>query len=446
MDLDKGEGVVKGQPIFGYEHCSEGSGGGTYLTQFTDPLTNADQGAIVTWNQGVSPFFTQTTYTDVNGNVTTTGSVPGADYDEAHVTTINGSQVGSDNALQVAGRETQAYVRPVLQHENGDYIAWASSRKLIAFNAAGAVKWTKEVLTGADPLYALADGSTVYREGVYRNIPKQLVTLDANGNEQSRDSDQGLVPSWRGFTYQSGSVISVQQRPLNSARTFASVASGTAVLRYEPPQLGLDRIANSDLLAVPSCSVFLNNLANTANSNGRGQVGATLTKKSLAAQIKATAEEAKYFIYDGPTSETVWQQCLEPGCISMFPVWFTGTQEPNGYLIRDFFVTSGTQYQEGLSQYNGSAIWLRLFDWRGDYKGLFSQYITTFTVSPSKFGKVNYYGMGLLLHELLHKRTVGGGFTHGELGTALSINCEPGVFGVSHNACSDIIGQRCFPD
>jgi hypothetical protein len=162
----------------------------------------------------------------VNGNVTTTGSVPGADYDEAHVTTINGSQVGSDNALQVAGRETQAYVRPVLQHENGDYIAWASSRKLIAFNAAGAVKWTKEVLTGADPLYALADGSTVYREGVYRNIPKELVTVDANGNEVSRINDEGTVLSWIQNSYRPGSAISFAREFPPLANSFVSVGGG----------------------------------------------------------------------------------------------------------------------------------------------------------------------------------------------------------------------------
>jgi hypothetical protein len=56
-----------------------------------------------------------------------------------------------------------------------------------------------------------------------------------------------------------------------------------------------------------------------------------------------------------------------------------------------------------LSQYNGYAIWLRLIsDWDGSWLGLNSQYIHT------RGGKVNSYGLGTLLHEVLHKNSVGG--------------------------------------
>ena len=129
----------------------------------------------------------------------------------------------------------------------------------------------------------------------------------------------------------------------------------------------------------------------------------------------------------------------------MFPVWFTGVQEPQGYQVKQIFEEySTTPYLEGLSQYNGSAIWLRVIgDWSGSWRGLASQYVHTFSLS--KRGQVNSYGLGTLLHEVLHKRSVGGGFTHADMSNALGIAaCTDD--GLGHNTCSVAIADSCFPN
>ena len=74
--------------------------------------------------------------------------------------------------------------------------------------------------------------------------------------------------------------------------------------------------------------------------------------------------------------------------------------------------------------------------------GLSSQYIHT--LSLSKGGQVNSYGLGTLLHEVLHKNSVGGGFTHENMSQALDIAPCTGAGG--HNTCSDAIAASCFPD
>lgn len=213
--------------------------------------------------------------------------------------------------------------------------------------------------------------------------------------------------------------------------------SSTAAVNYQGPQRGLQTIANTDLTAQPACNEFLNNLTQIAISNKRFPGGTGFTKAALLNEIQSTASGAMNYIYDGPSAiKTPWEECTPPGCVAMFPVWFTGGSEPSGYTVSQFFQSSNI---EGLSQYNGYAIWLRLIsDWDGSWLGLSSQYIHT----PG--GKVNSYGLGTLLHEVLHKNSVGGGFTHGNMSQALGIgSCDPWL---SHNTCSDYIAAKCFPN
>jgi hypothetical protein len=58
-------------------------------------------------------------------------------------------------------------------------------------------------------------------------------------------------------------------------------------------------------------------------------------------------------------------------------------------------------------------------------------------------GKVNYYGMGTAMHEILHKQAVGGGFSHDQMDTAIKAVGSPPLTG-GHNADSDGIGKLCF--
>lgn len=333
-----------------------------------------------------------------------------------------------------------------LQLQNGDFVAIRNYNTLLAFNAAtGQIHWTKPVTSyWTTPLYALADGTMAYREG-YSN--PQLVTVDAGGNELSRVADPKTVQSWTDHTYHYGSTDSIQNPILDYAMTYAAqqYANGTAVLRYQSPQAGLSTISKTDLTRNTLCSTFLDNLTAIAISNGRLPEGPPFTKSALLSEIQRAASSAGDYTYDGPSSTTHWDQCLTQGCVAKFPVWFTGESKPDNYRVKDEFADhaqGSLSYLEGLSQYDGSAIWLRLFDdWDGAWLGLNSQYITK--LSFTRYGQVNSYGLGTLLHEVLHKRSVGGGFTHKDMWTALGLSsCD----GWPHNACSDHIATACFPD
>src|SRR5262249_50694420 len=142
------------------------------------------------------------------------------------------------------------------------------------------------------------------------------------------------------------------------------------------------------------------NLTNRAISNGRDPLGANFTKTDLLKEIHQTASLVSDFVHDGPSSDTHWDQCTTPNCVDKFPVWFTGEQKPNDYTVGKEFADNdqGTfHYLDGLSQYNGYSIWLRLGQWSGAFLGLSSSYITTFSMSNA--GQINSYGLGTLLHE-----------------------------------------------
>ena len=53
------------------------------------------------------------------------------------------------------------------------------------------------------------------------------------------------------------------------------------------------------------------------------------------------------------------------------------------------------------------------------------------------------YGLGLLLHELLHKQGIAGGFKHFEIDQALDAVHAPGV-GFQTEVRASRIGQICF--
>jgi hypothetical protein len=277
------------------------------------------------------------------------------------------------------------------------------------------------------------------------------VTFDQSGNQTGQIANFA-TQSWLGNQYKIGSIEQVTGATTNLAVSFWAFpganasASGTAAVNYQPPQAALQTIANANLTAPLACNQFLNNLTQIAISNGRSPGGTGFTKAVLLNEIQSTASGAMNFISDGPSSTTPWQQCTTQGCVAMFPVWITGFQEPPGYQVKQIFEQeSTTPYLEGLSQYNGYAIWLRVIsDWSGAWKGLSSQYIHTISFY-GKGGQVNSYGLGTLLHEVLHKNSIGGGFTHENMAQALNIGqCSDD--GAGHNTCSVGIANSCFPN
>jgi hypothetical protein len=365
-----------------------------------------------------------------------------------HLITISGA-----TASNVTLPSQIQLMQPVLQAQDGTFFGvveydWDSNDVFMAsFDTSGNIKWTA-------PNYyaqiATADGGVV--AGSYDANGRrtgQSFTFDANGNATGQ---VGSLPiqSWTGSGYRYGSTVQVVFTPTTLATSFwafaAANASGimTAAVNYEPPQVGLRTVANSDLTVQPACSTFLDNLTAIAISNGRDPAGPSFTKTDLLTEIRRTATAAMDYISDGPSSNTIWEQCTQPNCIAKFPVWFTGVEEPQDFQVKQLFQQyNTTPYLEGLSQYNGYAIWLRVInDWSGAWMGANSQYIHTFS---SKSGQVNSYGLGTLLHEVLHKKSVGGGFTHDNLSTALGISfC--GDNGRAQNSCSVAIANSCFPN
>jgi hypothetical protein len=58
-------------------------------------------------------------------------------------------------------------------------------------------------------------------------------------------------------------------------------------------------------------------------------------------------------------------------------------------------------------------------------------------------GEANSYGLGTLLHEILHKAAVGGGFDHDQIDTALR-NSGGYTGAVGPNPLSLSLGKICF--
>jgi hypothetical protein len=112
------------------------------------------------------------------------------------------------------------------------------------------------------------------------------------------------------------------------------------------------------------------------------------------------------------------------------PTDFPNTVAPGGTVAGYFGVH---QNREALSQANSPAIFIRSANW----SGLASPYLGLFSGTP------NQYGLGTLFHELLHKQSVGGGFSHGELQRALrTVGRNPVDF--SGNGISRELGKICF--
>jgi hypothetical protein len=197
----------------------------------TDPITNADEGVVLSW---VDLNATGSSYTkDCDGwqalqHPCTESSTSQFLSYAPKLTTVTNGQLSTTVPVSVSGVDQEARIQPVLQTENGDYIGvqYSDVQKLIAFNAAGEKRWTKPVPNGAEPLYALANGGVIYREGVYAGMSPQVVTLDADGNEVSRAADTGIKRSWTVNAYRPGSIESVVPNFKKLARTFAGVVSG----------------------------------------------------------------------------------------------------------------------------------------------------------------------------------------------------------------------------
>jgi hypothetical protein len=139
----------------------------------------------------------------------------------------------------------------------------------------------------------------------------------------------------------------------------------------------------------------------------------------LISQLQATASDAQNYVYDGPSSN-------EPLDHSKFP-------GADGSTIGQWF--SAHNGAGALSQANGSAIFLS-GAWEGGSSSLFDPLMTW-------GGNPTAYGLGMLLHELLHKQSVAGGFSHQQMEDALDAVKAP-LRNLGRDDISDRIGKICF--
>jgi hypothetical protein len=399
---DKSTVIVNGHET-DFSSGSFGGGGAEGM------ISNADQGVLLSWVESSS-----------------------ANTPLYHLTPISG---GSPTGTAT----TADLLMPVLQAQDGSFIGtmYVTSGNnldpygMAGFDASGGVKWT---VPNFNPQIATADDGVIAQstDGLLTTI-----TFDTSGNATGEMASltpagtfgAGLWPSWTAGAYALNGLglVSVAAAPLSFATYYAALVgldisgSGTAIKQNAAPQAGLYRLATTDFTkASPSCNAFFANLA----------VSGHTSKDQLISQLLATANEARQYIYDGPSSN-----------VPLDPVKFPTAVSPGLATVGQWFKAGSVSpnYFEALSQYNGSAIFFRLDDWWSWVNGLFSQYI------KGASGKLNYYGMGTVTHEVLHKQAVAGGFTHDQMDIALTAAGVPPIT-IGHNAESDGIGKLCFPD
>jgi hypothetical protein len=175
-------------------------------------------------------------------------------------------------------------------------------------------------------------------------------------------------------------------------------------------------LAKGDFRSKQKCREFFQALNTTANLK--------IDVDTLMDQVISVARDAQNYIYDGVHSGT-----------QLTAAEFPSTASPGVTTVDDWFaVDSGRQ---ALSQYNGYAIFIRPDQWV-PHTGSMTEFLS---------GNVNQYGMGTLMHELLHKRLISGGFGHSPGNTTMTDALKAvGMASGSlfKNAESEYIGKLCF--
>jgi hypothetical protein len=308
-------------------------------------------------------------------------------------------------------------LQPILQRADGSYIGTvgtSTGNSMIAFTSTGRLVWPGQNDT---PQIATSDGGVIGASGT---------TYDQYGNADGQTAI-GITQSWTGNAYQGPAVTQVASAPTDLTTSYAAVSGGnpsaaanllatasmTFVQTYSAPQEGLYALATTKLKAAPQCDDLLSRLASIKH----------VTESTLITQLQQTASGSRDYIYEGTNNPTELTQAKFPG---------VATAEVNTVGLW-FDVDAG---RDALSQFNGYAIFLRLDAWHSWLGGYFSSFLI------NKTGKVNYYGMGTLMHETLHKQSVGGGVSHCDMDNALGVACDH--LQENHNVESDLIGQRCF--
>ena len=384
-------------------------------------ISNADTGVVLSWAQGA-----------FGGLEARKGPTPllaapmprdsGNPYSYGLAIT-NGTSV---TTTVNSGSPPNGYLVPVLQLQDGSFVGTMEEGTggisdgqitMVGFDSSGNIHWT---VPNDQPQAATAFGQIVGQSGTLYDESGSAVGQMAVGTQ-----------SWTLKVYQDGPVQQILLKPIDYLFGFAAVQGGSPsafsafVAPKLVPQAALAKLAHANLKARPKCDLIMKQFAKVAN----------ISENTLIAELQSMADAAGTTVYDGPSSST-----------PLDPIKFPGVASPDIATVGQWFAVTGAR--QGLSQFNGSAVFFRFDQWNS---WIFSSMtFNKFLIKNS--GQVNYYGMGTAMHEIMHKQAVGGGFTHNTppdsrdfltiIGTVVDV--PPQTAG--QNVISDALGEICFPD
>jgi hypothetical protein len=176
----------------------------------------------------------------------------------------------------------------------------------------------------------------------------------------------------------------------------------------------LDTIGKGGFKSKQKCRDFFSALISAGGLDTT--VGALMGQAAYMAGVAA----ANGYVYDGPSSKT-----------ALTNTDFPNSAGPGVSTVGDWFNADSRRI--ALSQFSGAAIFIRTDQWLG------------WTSSFPSGGKVGNYGLGTLLHEILHKQLVGGSpDTHDIMDDALRAVCRNPTDWGGQNGRSREIGQIGF--
>jgi hypothetical protein len=162
------------------------SAGPNVLPIAANLITNADQGALVSWET-------------VTGIPTAGGSVLGATYSN-YLTTTSGTSV-------VSQATTPSLLTPMLQAQDSTFYGIDNNNgNMVKFNQSGHEQWSVPADT---PQIATADNGVIGISGI---------TYDSNGNANGQISTP--TQSWTANSYTDGPISQINGVPFNVATSF----------------------------------------------------------------------------------------------------------------------------------------------------------------------------------------------------------------------------------
>jgi trimeric autotransporter adhesin len=191
-------------------------------------LTDGDQGVVLSWTQGRSPYVTYSC-----SNIQGFNNVVAPGFYQTKVTIFNGGGISSDAVIsskEGTDISPEISVTPVLQRQDGTFIGTlpgtvdlgyitCSTTNMMAFTTSGATLWT---VPNYQPVMATIDGGVIAvpppltpTEFCPQPLVNTATTFDTNGNAVGLASTATL--SWTANTYQYGSVESVATVPPSPA-------------------------------------------------------------------------------------------------------------------------------------------------------------------------------------------------------------------------------------